>query len=77
MIMYSEKFFCPYRICPLGAHSDHQYGVVSGFAIDKGIEIEYDKTTDGSIVLTSNEFEKKVEFSLNSFANVLAFLLLP
>lgn len=63
--MYSEKFFCPYRICPLGAHSDHQYGIVSGFAIDKGIEIEYDKTPDGSVVLTSNEFEKKVEFSLN------------
>ena len=63
--MYSEKFFCPYRICPLGAHSDHQYGIVSGFAIDKGIEIEYDKTTDGSVILSSNEFEKKVEFSLN------------
>lgn len=63
--MYSEKFFCPYRICPLGAHSDHQYGIVSGFAIDKGIEIEYEKTSDGSIVLTSNEFEKQVEFSLN------------
>ena len=57
--------FCPYRICPIGAHSDHQYGIVSGFAIDKGIEIEYDKTDDGSIVLTSNEFEKQVEFSLN------------
>lgn len=63
--MYSEKFFCPYRICPLGAHSDHQFGIVSGFAIDKGIEIEYDKTTDGSIVLSSNEFDKQVEFSLN------------
>ncbi len=63
--MYSEKFFCPYRICPLGAHSDHQYGIVSGFAIDKGIEIEYDKTTDGSIVLSSNEFSTQVEFSLN------------
>lgn len=63
--MYSEKFFCPYRICPLGAHSDHQFGIVSGFAIDKGIEIEYEKTPDGSIELTSNEFDKKVEFSLN------------
>lgn len=18
--------FCPYRVCPIGAHSDHQYG---------------------------------------------------
>lgn len=29
--------FCPYRICPIGAHSDHQYGKVTGLAIDKGI----------------------------------------
>ncbi len=63
--MSKEKFFCPYRLCPLGAHSDHQYGIVSGFAIDKGIEIEYEKTTDGSIILTSNEFSKKAEFLLN------------
>ena len=28
--------FCPYRICPVGAHSDHQYGKITGFAIDKG-----------------------------------------
>ena len=29
--------FCPYRICPLGAHSDHQLGKITGLAIDKGI----------------------------------------
>lgn len=28
------KTYCPYRIAPLGAHIDHQYGVVSGCAID-------------------------------------------
>lgn len=27
--------FCPYRVCPVGAHSDHQYGFITGFAIDK------------------------------------------
>lgn len=31
--------FTPYRICPLGAHSDHQLGKITGFAIDKGISI--------------------------------------
>lgn len=64
--MFKEKAFCPYRICPLGAHIDHQLGIVSGFAIDKGIEVEYEKTNDGSIVLTSAEFAKKVEFSANT-----------
>jgi len=64
--MSKEKAFCPYRICPLGAHIDHQLGIVSGFAIDKGIEVEYEKTDDGSIVLTSAEFAKKVEFFTNT-----------
>ena len=31
--------FTPYRICPMGAHSDHQYGKITGLAIDKGIHI--------------------------------------
>ncbi len=64
--MFKEKAFCPYRVCPLGAHIDHQLGIVSGFAIDKGIEVEYEKTDDGSIVITSAEFAKKVEFSANT-----------
>lgn len=63
--MSIEKTFCPYRVCPIGAHIDHQYGVVSGFAIDKGIEIEYEKTSDGKVFLVSSDFEKKVEFYIN------------
>lgn len=63
--MNREKVFCPYRVCPIGAHIDHQFGVVSGFAIDKGIEIEYEKTLDGSVILTSSDFEKTVEFAVN------------
>ena len=27
--------FCPYRICPLGAHVDHQLGRITGLAIGK------------------------------------------
>ena len=64
--MYKEKTFCPYRVCPIGAHVDHQLGIVSGFAIDKGIEIEYDKTDDGSVVLTSAEFPGRIEFSVGN-----------
>lgn len=32
-------FFCPYRICPLGAHIDHQYGKINGLAINYGINV--------------------------------------
>ena len=32
------RVFAPYRVCPLGAHVDHQHGLVSGFAINSGID---------------------------------------
>ena len=41
-LYHQEPFdvaFCPYRISPLGAHIDHQYGKINGLAIDKGIHI--------------------------------------
>lgn len=30
--------FCPYRVCPIGAHSDHNLGKITGLAIDKRIK---------------------------------------
>lgn len=61
---YSNKIFCPYRICPLGAHVDHQLGLVTGFALDKGITLEYEPTEDGSVTITSKNFDGKVSFNL-------------
>lgn len=61
-----RKSFCPYRVCPLGAHIDHQYGVVSGFAIDKGIEIVYTPTKNGVIELNSLNFDGKAQFHVNN-----------
>ena len=37
MEKYLYHIFSPYRVCPLGAHVDHQHGLVTGFAIDKGV----------------------------------------
>ena len=39
----------PYRICPLGAHVDHQFGRVTGMAIDRSILLAFAPTDDGSI----------------------------
>ena len=39
--------FCPYRICPIGAHSDHNMGKITGLAIDKGIHIAYKSKMNG------------------------------
>lgn len=54
--------FCPYRICPIGAHSDHQHGKITGLAIDKGIRIAYRPKQNGVIELTSLQFDKRAQF---------------
>lgn len=46
----------PYRICPLGAHSDHQHGPVLGMAIDAFTLLAYAPRDDGRIVLDSEDF---------------------
>ena len=54
--------FCPYRICPIGAHIDHQFGKITGFAIDKGVFIAYSKKQNGSVELNSLQFDKRAQF---------------
>ena len=39
MEKHQYHIFSPYRVCPLGAHVDHQHGLVTGFAIDKGVDL--------------------------------------
>lgn len=58
--------FCPYRICPIGAHSDHNLGKITGFAIDKGISIAYGEKTNGVIELTSLQFDKRAQWHISS-----------
>ena len=54
--------FCPYRICPIGAHSDHNLGKITGFAINKGIHIAYSKKHNGVIEMTSLQFPKRAQW---------------
>ena len=58
--------FTPYRICPLGAHSDHQLGKITGFAIDKGIHIAYGPKMNGVVEITSMQFEKRAQWHVAS-----------
>ncbi len=58
--------FCPYRICPIGAHSDHNLGKITGLAIDKGIHIAYAPKLNGVIELSSIQFEKRAQWHINS-----------
>lgn len=54
--------FTPYRICPLGAHSDHQLGKITGFAINKGIHIAYGPKQNGIIEIASLQFPKRAQW---------------
>ena len=57
--------FCPYRVCLIGAHTDHQHGKVTGLAIDKGIRIAYGPRQDGMVELASVNFDKRAQFHVN------------
>ncbi len=56
--------FSPYRVCPLGAHVDHQHGLVTGFAIDKGVDLTFDVREDSAVNLRSETFDGDVSFDI-------------
>ena len=58
------QMFSPYRICPLGAHVDHQGGLVTGFAFDKGIEFLFSSTDTGKVEMCSLSFEGLMTFNV-------------
>lgn len=62
--------FAPYRICPIGAHVDHQHGLVTGFAFDKGVHLIFEPTDDGTVELVSRNFEGTVNFKINEPSQV-------
>ncbi len=59
-----KHIFSPYRVCPLGAHVDHQHGLVTGFAIDKGVDLWYDIASDSSVELQSAQYDNVVRFNI-------------
>lgn len=61
-----ETAFCPYRVCPLGAHIDHQFGPILGFALDYGVHMAYGIKNNGIIELQSMNFPKRVQFHVAS-----------
>ena len=58
--MYTS--FTPYRICFLGAHTDHNLGKTTAFAIDKGIHIAYNLKRNGIIEIESLQFPKRAQW---------------
>jgi galactokinase len=54
----------PYRVCPLGAHLDHQHGPVLGMAIGLGTRLAFAPSPDGSVRLERSDFAGEARFSL-------------
>ena len=56
--------FSPYRICPIGAHSDHNLGKITGLAIDKGIHIAFGPKQNGVVEMVSLQFPKRAQWHI-------------
>jgi galacturonokinase len=55
----------PYRVCPLGAHIDHQLGPVTAMAIDRAVHLAYAPSGDRQVRLSSLDFSGETAFSLD------------
>ena len=58
--------FCPYRVCPLGAHSDHQLGKVTGFAVNQGIHMAYRPKNSGIVEIRSLNFTNRAQWHIHA-----------
>lgn len=61
----ARVLFAPYRICPLGAHIDHQLGRVTAMALDQGVHLAYAPSGSSRVCLGSLAFPGEVEFNLD------------
>ena len=62
----SEAFLveAPLRICPLGAHVDHQGGVVTGMTIDRAVVLAAAPAIDPMVRISSLDFSGDVVLDL-------------
>ncbi|MBM3499248.1 MAG: hypothetical protein FJX74_11330 [Armatimonadetes bacterium] len=60
----------PYRICPLGAHVDHQLGRVTGMALDRSLLLAFVPTPDGRVRLRSRDLGGEACFTVAEAAQV-------
>ena len=70
MTRYQYHIFAPYRVCPLGAHVDHQHGIVTGFAINKGVDFWFTPNEGGQVYLESRTFDGFVGFDVTQASQV-------
>ncbi len=57
-----KRIFSPYRICPIGAHVDHQGGAVLGRTLSIGTTLDYEPLDSNEIRITSDQFGEAIFF---------------
>jgi galactokinase len=58
--------YSPLRICPLGAHVDHQDGLVTGMTLNRAILLAFVPRSDRRVSVESVNFPGRVEFDLDN-----------
>ena len=61
----------PLRICPFGAHVDHQLGLIAGMALDSAIDMVYAPNSDGYVKVQSLDFPDEEYFHLDQVPAVV------
>jgi galacturonokinase len=56
----------PYRICPMGAHIDHQLGPVTAMAIDRAVYLAFAPSNDNRVRLRSLTFGGEIDFEIDA-----------
>lgn len=54
----------PLRVCPIGAHSDYQNGIVTGMTLDASVDLVYEPRNDGYVSIKSLDFPDQEYFHL-------------
>ena len=62
----------PYRICPIGAHSDHQGGPVLGMAISAYTLLAFAPAPNMELTLTSANYPGEVRMNLKEPSTITA-----
>ncbi len=61
----------PLRICPLGAHVDHQDGIVTGMALTESVNLIFSPNTDGYVRVQSMDFPDEEYFHVDQVPEML------
>lgn len=57
----------PLRICPLGAHIDHQLGIVTGMTIEQSVLMAFAPMKDDFVHVQSQNLEPPIAFRMGDF----------